>query len=73
MNENFYERKTGITAVFIHDLPMVLSMLVNSSTTLWTVFSSRDQRGGYDGIIVGLPGSNFINAAGIGLALASMQ
>ncbi len=30
MNEKFYERKTGITADFIHDPAYVLSMLVNS-------------------------------------------
>ena len=61
MNDTFHERKAGITADFIH-CPCLWCYPCWSipSTTLWTVFFvAQISEDGYDGIIVGLPGSKF--------------
>ena len=41
MNDTFMKEKPVLPLILSMSLPMVLSMLVNPSTTLWTVFSSR--------------------------------
>ena len=60
MNDTFMKEKPVLPLILSMSLPMVLSMLVNSLYNIVDSFFRRaDQRGGYDGIIVGLPGSKF--------------
>ena len=52
MNDTFMKEKPV--------LPLILSMLVNFSIQQYRQpFRCADQRGSYDGIITGLPGSKF--------------
>ena len=52
MNDTFMKEKPV--------LPLILSMLVNFSIQHYRQpFRRADQRGSYDGIIIGLPGSKF--------------
>ena len=56
----FYERKTGIAADFIHDPAYGFIHAGQFPIQHCGQFFRRaDQRGGYDGIIAGLPGSKF--------------
>ena len=60
MNDTFMKEKPVLPLILSMALPMVLSMLVNSLYNIIDSFFRRaDQRGSYDGIIIGLPGSKF--------------
>ena len=60
MNDTFMKEKPVLLLILSMSLPMVLSMLVNSLLQhCRQLFCRADQRGSYDGVITGLPGSKF--------------
>ena len=70
MNDTFMKGETGIASDFIH-VPAygVIHAGQFPLQHCGQFFRRADQRGGYDGIIVGLPGSKFYQCCGIGFGV----